>query len=168
MINFEISLTDNQEIHPVNSNELKRDAGLIIEYALKSKNIMAGSVLSGIDLSEAIISVDVVLTDDEEIQELNTSYRGKEKPTDVLSFALFADSYEQTVNPEGEIPLGEVIISVETAKKQADENKIGLEEEIRFLLCHGILHLMGFTHPDEESLEVLLQIQNEILEAIQK
>ncbi len=166
MANFEVSLSDNQEIFPANRKEIEKDAGLILEYALKNPKIIEGSVLNEFDLSDKTVSVDVVLTDDKEIRELNTSYRGKNKPTDVLSFALFADSAEKEVLPEGEIPLGEVIISVETAKNQADNNKIGLEEEIRFLLCHGIMHLMGYDHPDEESLELLLQIQNEILSAI--
>ncbi len=166
MVSFKVSLIDNQEIFPVNSEEVEKEAGLILEYVFKNEKILTDSVLSGYDLTDTTISVDILLTEDDEIRELNTSYRAKNKPTDVLSFALFADSPEKECLPKGEIPLGEVIISVETAKKQADDNKIGLEEEIRFLLCHGILHLLGFTHPDKESLEVLLQIQNEILAAI--
>lgn len=166
MANYEVSLSDNQEIFPVNKEEIEKDAGLILEYTLKNRQILADSILNEYDLSDKTVSVDILLTDDEEIQELNTSYRGQEKPTDVLSFALFADSPDEDVLSGAEIPLGEVVISVETAKKQADDNKIQIEEEIRFLLCHGILHLMGFTHPDEESLEVLIQIQNEILTAI--
>ncbi|MCK5176508.1 MAG: rRNA maturation RNase YbeY, partial [Candidatus Aenigmarchaeota archaeon] len=107
-----------------------------------------------------------LLTDNEEIQELNSSYRGQDKPTDVLSFALFADSSDKEIFSTNEIALGEVIISVETAKKQADDTGIELEDEINFLLCHGILHLLGFEHPDEKSLEMLLEIQNEILTGI--
>ncbi|HSA07585.1 MAG TPA: rRNA maturation RNase YbeY [Candidatus Gastranaerophilales bacterium] len=166
MVNFEITLTDNQKIFPVNAEKLEKDAGLILEYALKNKKILADSALNGYDIADKTISVDVLLTKNEEIEELNSSYRGKDKPTDVLSFALFADSEDQDVMIQDEIPLGEVIISVETAKSQADANQIELEEEIRFLLCHGILHLLGFTHPDEESLELLIDIQNEILLAI--
>ncbi len=166
MVSFEISVSDNQEIFPIKSENIEKEAALILEYVFKNEKILAESVLNGHNLVNATVSVDIVLTDDEEIRELNASYRAQDKPTDVLSFALFADSVEPRSLPGGEIPLGEVIISVETAKKQADENKIGLGEETRFLLCHGILHLLGFTHPDEESLEVLLQIQNEVLLAI--
>ena len=166
MTHFEVSLTDNQEIFPVNAEEIEKDAGLILEYTLKNRKILNESTLKDYDLSDKTVSVDILLTDDEEIQKLNTSYRGQDKPTDVLSFALFADSPEKEIYSGGEISLGEVIISVETAKKQSDDNNIELEEEIKFLLCHGILHLMGFVHPDEESLEVLLEIQNEILTAI--
>ena len=166
MVNFEISLTNNQEIFPVNTDKTEKNAGLILEYALKNKKIFKESVLKEYNLSAKTVSVDILLTDNEEIQELNSSYRGQDKPTDVLSFALFADSSDKEIFSNNEIALGEVIISVETAKKQADDTGIELEDEINFLLCHGILHLLGFEHPDEKSLEMLLEIQNEILTGI--
>lgn len=166
MVNFEISFSDNQEIYPVNSEKIEKEAGLILEYIFKNERLYSQSVLKDYNLEDLTVSVDILLTDDEEIQELNTSYRDKEKPTDVLSFALFADSAEKNAFPKNDVPLGEVIISVESAKRQADDNKIELQEEIRFLLCHGILHLLGFDHPDQESLDLLIQIQNEIIFAI--
>ncbi len=168
MVRFEISLTNNQEVFPVNNTEIEKNAGLILEYIFKEEKILKESVLNDYDLSDKTVSVDIVLTDDEEIHELNSSYRGMDKPTDVLSFALFADSEEKEIFPNDEIALGEVIISVETAKTQADDSGIELEEQIDFLLCHGILHLMGYDHPDEESLEVILKIQDEILSSIKK
>ncbi len=166
MLNFEISLSNNQEVCPVNSREVEHNAGLILEYIFKSENILNLSVLRDFDLSDKTISVDILLTDDEEIRELNSSYRGLDRPTDVMSFALFADGTWKEVLPNGEIALGEVIISVETAKKQADDGGMEFEEQLDFLLCHGILHLMGYEHPDEESLEVILKIQDEILAGI--
>lgn len=166
MVRFELSLSNNQEVFPVNEHEVERNAGLILEYIFKNQKILGESVLNDYDMSDKTVSVDIVLTDDEEIQELNNSYRGKDKPTDVLSFALFADSSDREPMPNNEIALGEVIISVETAKKQADETGMEFQEQIDFLLCHGILHLLGFDHPDEESLEVIIEMQNEILSGI--
>lgn len=166
MPNFEVSITNNQEIFPVNLEEIEKNAGLILEYAVENLKILSESVLRDYDLSAKTISVDILLTDNEEIEELNSSYRGIDKPTDVLAFALFADNPDLEAVPEDEIPLGEVIISVETAKIQADNNEIDLMEEIMFLLAHGILHLLGYDHPDEESLEMLLEIQAEILASI--
>ncbi len=170
MVNFEISLMDNHEdfrnSFRINAEEIKTAASLILEYVFKNEKILTDSALGDYKLSGKTVSIDIVFTDDEEIKRLNNSYRGQDKPTDVLSFALFADSFDKNIFIGDEISLGEVIISVETAKKQADDNNIALEEEIKFLLCHGILHLMGFTHPDEESLEALLKIQNNILTAI--
>jgi len=168
MARFELSLSNNQEVFPVNEQEIEQNAGLILEYIFKEENLLKESVLNDYDLSDKTVSVDIVLTDDEEIQELNSSYRGIDKPTDVLSFALFADGPEREITPDNEIALGEVIISVETAKMQADESGITLEDQVDFLLCHGILHLMGYDHPDEESLEVILKIQDEILSGIKK
>jgi probable rRNA maturation factor len=166
MPNFEISITNNQEIFPVHLDEIEKSAGLILEYAVSSLKILDESVLRDYDIEDKTISVDILLTDNEEIEELNSSYRGLDKPTDVLAFALFADNPDLDAIPENEIPLGEVVISVETAKLQADNNDIELMEEIMFLLAHGILHLMGYDHPDEESLEMLLEIQAEILASI--
>lgn len=84
----------------------------------------------------------VLLTDDSEIHQLNREYRGVDRPTDVLSFS----------QQEGEFPsiapdlLGDVVISLETAKKQAVEQGHSLEEELFILLAHGILHLLGYDH----------------------
>lgn len=168
MVNLELSLSDNQETCHVNNDVMEKTAGLILEYILNNEKLLAESVLGGYDLSDKTVAVDIVLTDDEEIHELNKSYRDKDKPTDVLSFALFADSEEKEIFPNGEIALGEVIISVETAKMQADEAEMPLIEQLDFLLCHGVLHLLGFDHPDEQSLEIMLEIQNEILTGIKK
>jgi rRNA maturation RNase YbeY len=166
MPKFEISITNNQEIFPVNIDEIKKSAALILEYAVESLKILDDSCLRDYDIEDKTISIDILLTDNEEIEELNSSYRGLDKPTDVLAFALFADNPDLEAIPEDEIPLGEVVISIETAKLQADNNDIPLIEEIYFLLAHGILHLMGYDHPDDESLEMLMEIQAEILASI--
>lgn len=168
MVNIELSLSDNQEACHINHDEMEKTAGLILEYVLNNEKLLTESVLGEYNLSEKTVAVDILLTDNEEIHELNRSYRDKDKPTDVLSFALFADSDDREIFPGGEIALGEVIISVETAKMQADDAGIALMEQIDFLLCHGVLHLLGFDHPDEESLEIMLEIQNEILTGIKK
>ncbi|MFO0726163.1 MAG: rRNA maturation RNase YbeY [Myxococcota bacterium] len=83
--------------------------------------------------------VSVLLTDDAEIHVLNRTYRGKDKPTDVLAFAL-----DEAGGPAG--PLGDVVISVETAEKQAKSRKTSLEAELELLAVHGALHLLGHDH----------------------
>lgn len=81
----------------------------------------------------------ILLLDDTAITELNKNYKHRDRPTDVLSFY-------QDENPEdrGDI-LGDVVISVETAKRQADEREKSLDDEMDLLLAHGILHLLGYT-----------------------
>jgi probable rRNA maturation factor len=169
MVNLEISLSNNQDAFKIDEVKLEQNAGLMLEYIIKTPQIIKSSALNNIDLTEKTVSIDVVVVDDAEIQELNSSYRGKNEPTDVLSFALFEDC-ENFISDNSflgeEILLGEVVISVETAKQQAYSNEISLEQELNFLLCHGMLHLFGYNHPDEESLIVLLGIQDKIVAMI--
>ena len=81
--------------------------------------------------------VELILTDDKEIQELNKTYRHKDKPTDVLSFPL-----EDLPG----MPLGSIIISVDTAKRGAQEFGHSIDDEITLLFIHGLLHLLGYDH----------------------
>ncbi len=99
-----------------------------------------------IDSSE----VSVLFTDDLQIQELNLQYRGKDKPTDVLSFpALDKNTENDIVMPElkdGLKMLGDVVISVPTAFEQSRSYGWAFDEEISRLLVHGTLHLLGYDH----------------------
>jgi probable rRNA maturation factor len=83
--------------------------------------------------------VTVLLTDDEEMRALNLRYRGADRTTDVLSF-------EGGLQPDGRVSQGEIVISVDKARRQAAQRHHALEVEIRYLLIHGFLHLMGFDH----------------------
>lgn len=94
--------------------------------------------------------VSVILTDNEGIRVLNREYRGKDCPTDVLSFAL--DEGEEIANASDLHLLGDIVISLERAMEQAEEYGHSLEREAGFLTAHGMLHLLGYDHdtPDEE------------------
>ena len=106
--------------------------------------------------------VSVLLTDDAQIAELNKQYRDIDGPTDVLSFA-FDEGEEDFGIDEGEHMLGDVVISMETAEKQAQASQKTLEEEVDMLLVHGILHLLGYDHAEPEEEENMFKKQNEIL-----
>jgi probable rRNA maturation factor len=85
----------------------------------------------------------VILTDDARIEVLNRTHRGKAKPTDVLAFPMD----EQGPGPSGRVRLlGDVVISLETAQRQARAHRHGLLEEVVHLLAHGLLHLFGHDH----------------------
>jgi probable rRNA maturation factor len=88
--------------------------------------------------------LDVYITGDETVRRLNREYAGDDHATDVLSFSLREG--DEFVSPAGSAQLGEVIISYETAKRQADEAGRGVDDEIAHLLVHGILHLLGYDH----------------------
>ena len=106
--------------------------------------------------------ISLVFVDDQGIQELNKNYRDKDQPTDVLSFPLWD---EEDFEHSNEILLGDIIISLETAKRQAEEYGHTLEREIAYLMVHGLLHLLGYDHMSEEEKQVMRQREEEILQA---
>ena len=119
------------------------------------------------------VEVSVALVDDAYIQELNRDYRGKDCATDVLSFA-FRDSEEEEINyedledeiefEEAEV-LGDIVISLETAQRQASEFGHSFEREVAFLTVHGLLHLIGYDHMTEAEEKVMLAKQESVLSA---
>ena len=109
------------------------------------------------------------LTDDSEIQTLNSQYRHQDKPTDVLAFAaLEVDSPHVTEMDTEDEPLylGDIIVSVDTARKQALQQSHSLKTELAWLASHGFLHLIGWDHPDEESLQRMLRKQVILLKTL--
>ncbi|HAZ45054.1 MAG TPA: rRNA maturation RNase YbeY [Cyanobacteria bacterium UBA11369] len=108
------------------------------------------------------------LTDDAEIQELNAQYRNKNQPTDVLAFAALEAEIPQSEEMMLDVPLylGDLVISVETASRQAQERDHSLQTELAWLAAHGLLHLLGWDHPDEDSLTEMLSMQATLLGAI--
>lgn len=97
-------------------------------------------MLRELDLPEAELSV--LLTDDENIQELNARYRNKPKPTDVLAFPI----EDAAPHPSVARLLGDVVVSLDTAARQAQKRRRELIDEVTHLLAHGLLHLVGYDH----------------------
>ena len=98
---------------------------------------------------EAQSEVSVVLVDDRYIRQLNREYRDNDYATDVLSFALNEGDEPQIIDGSPENLLGDIIISLETAVRQANEYGHSLEREVAFLTVHGMLHLLGYDHEEE-------------------
>lgn len=111
--------------------------------------------------------VDVTLVDDEEIREINKEQRKIDSSTDVLSFPL-GENGEYDANPKtGALMLGDIVISVETALKQADLYGHGLEREIAFLTVHSILHLLGYDHVNGGMEQAIMREKEEaVLDAL--
>ena len=107
----------------------------------------------------------ILLTDDESIAILNKTYRGIDGPTDVLSFSQ-TEGEEEFAGAKEENLLGDVVISVETAARQAGEQGHSLEDELDLLLVHGALHLLGYGHADPEGERVMFARQAELLKGI--
>lgn len=118
-------------------------------------------------------SVEVLLTDNDEIHEINLTQRGIDRPTDVLSFPMneyetpadFCDIEQTgTFDPDsGEFMLGDIVISIDKVAAQAEEFGHSKERELAFLTAHSMLHLFGFDHMEEEERKEMEQKQEEIL-----
>ena len=106
--------------------------------------------------------VSILLTDDEYIRILNRDYREIDAPTDVLSFSQVEG---EEIAGDGNL-LGDIVISVETAQRQAKEQGHSLEEEMRMLLAHGLLHLLGYDHAEPDDERVMFERQAELLRTL--
>ncbi len=119
-------------------------------------------------LSSTRYEVALSLVNDDEIHELNAHYRGKNKPTDVLSFAQNeGEDFPVEATENGAQVLGDIVISIETAQRQAAERAHSLEEETQFLCVHGALHLLGFDHMNAKDRRRMWKQQDQIVERLQ-
>lgn len=121
----------------------------------------------------------VVLADDETVRDLNARYRGKDKPTNVLSFALHADGEDAFDDPSGDgnaedaefvspgpgapILLGDVVLAFETVEREALEQGKPFRDHVSHLVIHGVLHLLGFDHIADPDAERMERLETEIL-----
>lgn len=120
--------------------------------------------------------VNVILTGNHEIHQLNVQYRSIDNPTDVLSFPMLnysfpadfshvEEDYADCFNPEtGELMLGDIVLSVDKIKEQAENYGHSQTRELAFLVAHSMLHLCGYDHMENEEREIMEKKQREILE----
>ena len=116
----------------------------------------------GLDFSP-VISISFV--DNKYIHKINKKYRDVDKETDVISFAFLDDdeNRDNTLHSKGVVPLGDIYISVDKAKEQAESYGHSLERELSFLYVHGLLHLLGYDHQNELEEKEMFGVQEEIL-----
>jgi probable rRNA maturation factor len=122
--------------------------------------------------------VNLTITDNDGIRQINKEFRGIDSPTDVLSFPMmeydtpgdfthFEDDYDDNFNPDtGELMLGDIIISHERAKEQAKEFGHSIRREVAFLIVHSMLHLFGYDHMADDEAAVMESKQRDILGAM--
>ena len=115
-----------------------------------------------------IVSVSIV--DNKYIHKINKKYRGIDRPTDVISFAFLdgEEDKEKLFKSKGEVVLGDIYISLDKAKEQAEEYHHSLERELSFLFVHGLLHLLGYDHMTPEDEAIMFPLQEKILEEDKK
>jgi probable rRNA maturation factor len=130
--------------------------------SLTEQVLLAQNVSSNVELG-------IVITTQERVQELNRSYRGQDKPTDVLAFYMTSAAGETFVTPpDGITHLGEIIISYPQAVIQAKEHKHSIKRELAVLIIHGVLHLLDYDHEKPEQRKQMRAREKEILNGIEK
>ena len=152
----------------LNTKKILTNTKKMMKYILHQEQIIQNSCLDNQEYKT--LCFDIVFCDDKKIHKINREYRNIDTPTDVITFALFADTNEnERFIFEGEINLGEIIISYDTMEYNAinephviDNKKSPLINELYFLISHGILHLLGYDHQDEKSYNEMLALQEKI------
>ncbi len=109
----------------------------------------------------SIVSMGLQFTDDITIQALNADWRNISEKTDVLSFPVFDE--KMILPPNQPLELGDIVVSIETAAQQAEEHHHSLRNELRWLVSHGLLHLLGWEHSTPTSLKEMLSCQKQLL-----
>ncbi len=112
------------------------------------------------EFSGRTTEISIVLADNAFIRNLNKTYRGKDKPTNVLSFPQDPGSGDREAN------LGDVILAYETVKEEADSQGKGFEDHVTHLLVHGILHLLAYDHEDDAEAEEMESLEIRVLESL--
>ena len=103
---------------------------------------------------------------DSQIQAFNFQYRSLDKPTDVLAFAAMESEIVIPIEVEEPLYLGDIVISLDTASRQAQEQNHSLVTELAWLSSHGLLHLLGWDHPDDLSLKQMLERQSQLIQLL--
>jgi len=143
-----IALTDNQTI-PFDVEQYKKDAQIILNH-----------------LGYGDFDLGILLTDNKSIHAFNSTYREKDKPTDILSFPYYPDLKpgERIVpDTEDDRNLGDIIISPEYVKSDLERWDQSFEQRMRVLLVHGICHLLGYDHIKDEDYDVMKVKETELL-----
>ena len=119
--------------------------------------------------SPALVEVSVRLTSDEEVHQLNLQYRGKDKPTNVLSFPMIQPDLLETVSQnsdDGELLLGDVVLAQGVCAAEAAEKEVSLEAHAAHLIVHGLLHLLGYDHQGPDEAEHMESLERDVMAAL--
>ena len=135
-----------------------------LDEEIKELETVEKVLLSAIDKEKLEdVTFNLIIVDNEYIHEINKTYRGIDRETDVITFAL-EDEDSIVVPDEVVLNLGDIYISIDKARMQAEEYGHGLLRELSFLAVHGFYHLLGYDHMTPEEEKVMFQKQEEVLE----
>ena len=115
------------------------------------------------------VEINIILTIPEKIQEINKRYRNVDKPTDVLSFPMFEKEEVEIIQKNGtSVPeiLGDIIISIDQVKRQAEEYGHSIQRELAYMIVHGFYHIMGYDHVENEEKIKMRNKEEKVLEKL--
>lgn len=161
-IDITLNTLDESKI-PIGKALYKKTTKKIVETLTNLSEINQNSAVFDNDFKT--LSFEISFCNDKTIREINSTYRGKDKATDVITFALFVDD-KNSIVIDNNIELGEIIISTQTLERQAKENNNTLEVELYTLTTHGILHLLGFDHLTQKDYDFVVGIQEKIIKSL--
>lgn len=119
--------------------------------------------------AEAVIEIAVRLTSDAEVHQLNSQYRGKDKPTNVLSFPMIAADLIESMtqnSDDGEVILGDIVLALGVCAAEAADKGISVEDHATHLIVHGVLHLLGYDHQGDSEAEAMESMERAALETL--
>ena len=150
MKNVEINFLDIEE-----NKEYEKIINTVIKKCFEEENLQSKNLY-----------INVILTNPQNIKEINQQYRNINKETDVLSFPMFEK--DEISRIEGNIPdvLGDIVISIERVKEQANEYGHTFERELSYMVVHGFYHLMGYDHMVEDEKNIMRQKEENVLEKL--
>ena len=156
---LEVFMENTQEAYPVD-DALQQLIERVIQKALEYEGF------------DKPAEVSVLLVDDTQIQEINQEFRQLDKPTDVLSFPMLDFSGGRVIDNVGDsylgtVVLGDIVVSLERASAQAEEYGHSFSREVGFLVCHSVLHLLGYDHETEDDRAVMRQKEEAVLELLE-
>lgn len=125
-----------------------------------------GAAVSGPPVLGGAVEISVLFADDADVAALNQAHRGKAGPTNVLSFALWADAPGAPCPPGAPQALGDVVLAFETVRREADGAGKSFTDHTSHLIVHGILHLLGYDHTDPAEAEHMESLETRILAAL--
>lgn len=137
----------------------------------KARRLIKKSIITALETEKVTrpCSVNVLMVDDDAIRELNNRFRDMDRATDVLSFPMLGLEPENPEIPEEEVdpdtgfcPLGDMVISVQRARAQADEFGHSFERELAYLTVHSVMHLLGYDHMDEGEMQKQMRRHEEM------
>lgn len=133
------------------------------------KSAVASSRHAALNDADLVVEVSVLFTDDDEVKALNTGYRGKEKPTNVLSFPMVEGDLLGSIAAadNGEVLLGDIVLAHGVCAAEAADKGMAVETHAAHLVVHGALHLLGYDHETgEEDAEAMEAVERDALAAI--